>query len=301
MKVIIFGGTGFLGRSLSNHLADRGYECVQVARHRPPPNRHRFVAWDGVTVGAWAAELEGARAIVNLAGRTVDCIKTPDHQDEILRSRVDSCRAIGAALRATKGRPPVWVQMSTAHIYGDPPKQVMTEDSAFGYGLAPTVGKAWEKAYLDNLPEGMRDVRLRTSFVVGRGGGALEALRRITRMGLGGTAGGGTQGMSWLHEFDMNEIFRSAIEDESFVGPYIASAPEPVSNETFMRELRLAMGVPFGLPAPEMAIRFGATYFFRTDPELVLYGRYVVPRRLLDEGFRFRYSDVRTAFSDLVG
>jgi len=251
----VFGGTGFIGQSLADHLARGGYSPILIARNDPGNLRHPFVAWDGSTVGAWTEVLNGAAAVVNLAGKSVDCVKTPDNCDVILRSRVDSTRAIGAALKITVSPPPVWVQMSTAHIYGDPPTKRVTEGDAFGYGLAPTVGQAWEAAFAAAKPEGMRGVVLRTSFVVGKDGGALASLKGIVRMGLGGTVGHGRQGFSWIHEYDMNEIIRTAITNDDMTGAYIATAPNPVSNADFMRTLRRAVGVPFGLPAPAFMVR----------------------------------------------
>ena len=299
-RILIFGGTGFIGQSLAAHLVERGKEPVLIARNRPHDLAFDFEPWDAVHVGDWARLLEVAEAIVNLAGKTVDCIKTPDNCDLILRSRVDSTKAIGEALTRCANPPKVWVQMSTAHIYGDPPSQVMTEGSTFGYGLAPTVGKAWEEAHYSTLPERMRSVVLRTSFVIGKGGGALAALKRITRLGLGGTAGSGTQGMSWIHEYDMNEVIYQAIIDPDYEGPYIISAPNPVSNRVFMKALRKQVGIPIGLPAPELMIRFGAHFLFRTDPELVLYGRYVLPARLQAQGYRFKFGELEAALKDLI-
>ncbi|HET7584299.1 MAG TPA: DUF1731 domain-containing protein [Gemmatimonadaceae bacterium] len=299
--MVIAGGTGFLGRSLARHLSDAGYEVIVLSRHAPReggPCRH--VSWDARTVGTWAAELEGARAVVNLAGRSVDCVKTPDHCDEILRSRVESTMAIGRALRDLSRRPPVWVQMATAHRYGDPPDVWCDEDSAFGYGLAPFVGAAWERAHSESLPEGMRSVVLRTSFVLGRGGGALRRLERVARLGLGGRVGSGRQGISWIHEVDMNRLFVRAIEDERMHGAYLATAPAPVSNAEFMRALRRVLGVPMGLPAAGWMVRLAAP-FLRTDPELALYGRYCVSRRLCEEGFEFLFPEVGNALRDVYG
>lgn len=302
-RIIITGGTGFIGRSLANQLLASGYASALIGRSEPKwlaASPHQFVRWDGRTVGDWAAQLDGCSAIVNLAGRSVDCIKSPDNIDQILRSRVESTAAIGAALRQTKTPPPVWVQMSTAHRYGDSPDVTCTEKSPFGYGLAPFVGEKWEAAFHAAIPDGMRGVIVRTSFVLGKDGGALESLLRITRLGLGGTVGNGRQGMSWIHEFDMNAILQRGIEDESMSGAYIASAPNPVDNKTFMRTLRKAAGMPIGLPAPAALVRFGAHNVFRTDPELALYGRYVVPERLLAEGFGFRFGELAGALGDLV-
>ena len=139
-------------------------------------SRWRHVAWDARTPGDWVSLLDGAAALVNLAGRTVDCVKTPDHCDEILRSRVEATEVLGQAVRRVQSPPPVWVQMATAHRYGDPPDRVCDEDAAFGYGLAPFVGRAWEEAYARAVLPEMRQVVLRTTFVLGRGGGACRDL-----------------------------------------------------------------------------------------------------------------------------
>jgi uncharacterized protein (TIGR01777 family) len=300
-RVIITGGTGFIGRSLANQLSDSGYTCTLIGRHRPNNlSGHNFAQWDGRTVGPWIKELEGAAGLVNLAGRSVDCIKTPDNIDQILRSRIESTAVIGEALLQIKNPPPVWVQMSTAHLYGDSPDVTCTERSPFGYGLAPFVGQQWEKTFNEALPEQMRGVIVRTSFVLGKNGGALNSLLRITKMGMGGTVGNGKQGMSWIHEYDMNAILQRGIEDESMSGPYIASAPNPVNNKDFMKALRVAAGIPFGLPAPAMLVRIGAKVVLRTDPELALYGRYVIPERLITEGFRFEYPELNKALKKLV-
>lgn len=245
-------------------------------------------------------QLDGAAGVVNLAGRSVDCPKTPERCDEILRSRVDATLIVGEAVRAAANPPAVWVQMSTAHIYGDPPEALVNEDSSFGYGLAPHVGQAWEAAFERAAPAGMRKVVLRTSFVLGRREGALRRLERIARMGLGGKVGHGRQGISWIHERDMSRIFLRALTDGSMSGPYIATAPEPVSNAEFMAALRRALSVPIGLPAAAWMVRLAAP-ILRTDPELAIYGRYCTPRRLLDEGFEFDYPDVGQALHALYG
>lgn len=300
-RIVIAGGSGFLGLNLARHLADRGHEIVIVSRRVPTSDGPwRWAPWDGRTVDEWARDLDGAGGLVNLAGRSVDCIKTPDHCDEILRSRVEATLAIGRALERVAQRPPVWVQMSTAHIYGDPPSLVCEEDSPTGYGLAPTVGLAWERAFENSVPAGIRKVILRTSFVLGRAGGALPRLSRLARLGLGGTIGHGRQGMSWIHERDMNRLFEWALVNSSMQGTYVATAPEPVSNAAFMKALRHAVGRRFGLPTPEIGVRVAAPLIMRTDPELALYGRYCVSRRLREEGFEFRYPTLAPALADLI-
>jgi uncharacterized protein (TIGR01777 family) len=240
---------------------------------------------------------------VNLAGRSVDCIKTPEHQDEILRSRVEATRVLGLAMKTVNSPPPVWVQMSTAHIYGDPPNVVCTEESPFGYGLAPFVGRAWENEFQASILSSQRPVILRTSFVLGRdrgaGSGALARLQLLVKLGLGGTIGSGRQGISWIHETDLNRLFERALTDESMNGAYIASSPNPVSQRDFMRQLRRAMGMPVGMRAVSWMARAGARWVLRTDPELALYGRYVVSQRLQDEHFEFQFSGLGAALLDL--
>ncbi|MBX3361245.1 MAG: TIGR01777 family oxidoreductase [Phycisphaeraceae bacterium] len=301
-RVVIAGGSGFLGTALAAHLAARG-DAVVVLSRTPPKARPGLTHahWDARSLGAWRTSIDGADALVNLTGRSVDCIKTPDHRDEILRSRVESTLVLGEAIRAASRPPRVWVQMSTAHAYGDPPEAVCDESSAFGEGLAPFIAREWESA-LDRASEGipeMRRVVVRTSFVIDRAGGALPRLERVVRMGLGGRVGHGRQGMSWLHIADMNAIFLRAIDNDQMSGAYIASSPHPVSQSEFMRQLRRSLRVPIGLPAPAWLVRFGAPVLMRTDPDLAIYGRYVRPRRLLEEGFAFQFPTLIPALQNL--
>src|SRR5262245_49423694 len=299
-RIVIAGGTGFLGQNLARHLTSIGCEVVVISRHQPSTeNGWLNVTWDARSLGDWVRHLDGASALVNLTGRTVDCVKTPDHCDEILRSRVESTRILGRAIQQLNTPPRVWVQMATAHRYGDPPDLLIDEDAPFGYGLAPFVATAWEDAFLQAVPAQIRQVILRTSFVLGKTGGALPRLAKLARWGLGGKVGDGRQGISWIHEEDMNGLFAWAIADDRVAGAYLATAPNPVSNAEFMGELRRAMRMPVGLPAATWMVRLGAPLILRTDPELALFGRYCVSRRLRDEGFQFKYPDLRSALRNL--
>ena len=213
-RIVIAGGSGFIRKSLARHLASVGWSVVILSRtERRQETRWQYETWDARTLGDWCRSLDGATGLVNLVGRSVDCIKTPDHQDEILRSRIEATRVLGLALRSVRTPPPVWVQMSTAHIYGDPPVVVCTEKSPFGYGFAPEVGQSWENEFHQAKLPSQRGVVLRTSFVVGRnrghGGGALDRLRTLASFGFGGTVGSGKQGMSWIHEIGHEPIDRS--------------------------------------------------------------------------------------------
>ncbi len=193
--------------------------------------------------------------------------------------------------------------MSTAHNYGDPPESVCDEDSCFGAGFAPFVGRAWEEAFHESALLSQRQVTFRTSFVIGRdrgaGGGALARLKTLVCFGIGGRVGRGTQGMSWIHEADLNRLFERAINDSSMRGVYLATAPHPVSQAAFMRELRKAMRVPIGLPAPSWIVRIGAPLLMHTDPDLALFGRYLISKRLAQEGFDFQFPHLSDALADL--
>lgn len=308
VKVVIAGGSGFIGVSLAGHLCRAGASVIVLSRRDVGSlGECKSLRWDGRTVGEWCECLNDAAAVVNLAGRTVDCVKTPDHCDEILRSRVEATRVLGAACRVVERPPRVWVQMGTAHIYGDPPEARCDEGAPLGYGLAPHVGKAWEEEFARAVMPSQRGVVLRTSFVVGRrnagGAGALGKLGLLARLGLGGVVGSGRQGMSWLHEADLNRIFERAITNPDMRGAYIASSPTPVSQREFARALRRCAGglggMGIGLPTFEWMVRIGAPLLMRTDPELALYGRYVVPARLVAEGFAFQFSEIDAALVDL--
>jgi hypothetical protein len=307
-RVVIAGGSGFLGLSLARHLGETGAKVVILSRTPPKvtgPWRH--VRWDARTLGPWTTELDGAQALVNLVGRTVDCIKTPDHCDEILRSRVEATLALGAACRRVSQPPPTWVQMSTAHIYGDPPEVVCDEDSPLGYGLAPFVGRAWEDAFAKAVLNTQRGVIMRTSFVIGKphagGAGALGRLAFLSRLGAGGMVGSGSQGMSWLHDHDFCRIVERAIRKYSMRGVYVVSSPKPVAQREFMRLLRPHAGglgrLGIGLPAFSWMVRLGAPLLLNTDPELALFGRFVIPKRLLAEGYEFRYPELQGAVESI--
>ncbi|MDZ4829048.1 MAG: DUF1731 domain-containing protein [Phycisphaerae bacterium] len=179
-----------------------------------------------------------------------------------------------------------------------------TEESPFGIGLAPFVGQAWEAALRASALPTQRTVILRTSFVIGRnlgaGGGALSRLKVLVKFGLGGTVGSGTQGMSWIHELDMNRLFERGLTDGDMKGAYIATAPNPVPQREFMQALRRAMDVPIGLPAFSWMVRLGAPLLMRTDPELALYGRFLVSERLRAEQFEFRFPKLSDALADLL-
>lgn len=303
---VLAGGSGFLGRVFAEAWSRGGGIPVVVSRHRPDwlervPGT-RWYPWDNATVGEWAKELSGAAVLVNLVGRTVDCRKTPANRREILESRVDSCRVLGEALRGCDDPPPVWLQSGTAHIIGDPiPLDAICDESTPppDHGLAPQVGMAWEKAFNEAILPGQRGVLMRTSFVLGDGG-AMRRLGKLARLGLGGTVGHGRQWISWIHEDDVARFMLTAIDDAAYQGMYMLTAPNPVTNKVFMRELRRAARRPWSPPAPAWGVRLASRFVLNTDPELALLGRRCVPTRLLEEGrFEFQWPEVGPALRSL--
>jgi uncharacterized protein len=299
-RMIIAGGSGFLGRSLIR-LARPTFSDIVVLTRTPQPDAPgvRFVPWDARSDGPWQREVDGAHVLVNYVGRTVDCIKTPENRAQILNSRIDSVNALTRACQQADRPPAVWIQSATAHIHGDTDDEILTDDAPIGTGLAPTVGLAWEKALFDPELPATRKVALRISFVLGRDGGALSRLGKLTRWFLGGTVGSGRQWISWIHERDLSRIVLRTIEDDSFHGRYLVTAPHPVRNAEFMRELRRALRRPWSPPAPAWAVKIAAPLILRTDPELALLGRRCVPTKLLEAGFQFDFPELTAALRDI--
>jgi uncharacterized protein (TIGR01777 family) len=254
--------------------------------------------WDGRTVGEWARLLEGAEAVVNLAGRSVKCRYTRRNRREIVESRVRSVGALGRAIRSCATPPKLFVQVGSLAVYGDAGRRVCCEDAPAGTGFSAETCLAWERAFdgLD-LPS-TRKVFLRTGFVLGRDGGALPTLARLARFYLGGTIGDGRQYVSWLHAKDFARLVLWCLGHEGAAGVYNATGPAPVTNAEFMCELRCALRRPWAPRTPAPLVRLGA-FLLRTEPELALHGRRALPDRLVEEGFKFMYTNLEPALADI--
>lgn len=300
-RIVLAGGTGFIGAALARRFRERGDEVVVLTRSAPRRRGDgvREAQWDGRTAGDWARELEGARAVINLAGSTINTVHTPENRRRIVESRVDSVRALGAALRACATPPAAWVQTSAVGIYGNTEARC-AEDAPAGSGFKPEVCTQWEAAFRAECPATVRGVVLRIGVVLGRKAGAYPPLARMTKCFLGGRAGSGRQGISWILLDDLEEIFLRAVNDPTMRGAYNACAPEPASNAEFMRTLRDVLGRPWAPPAPAWAIKLVAPLVMRTDASLVLEGQYAVPARLLADGFRFKAPRLVSALTALA-
>jgi uncharacterized protein len=298
-RVILAGGSGFLGRSLAEELSRQGREVVVLSRTpRRDSGPAREVVWDGRSVGEWARLLEGAEAVVNLSGRSVNCRYTRANRREIVESRVNSVKAIGQAIRECARPPGVLVQAASLAIYGDAGPRVCDERAPAGRGFSAETCVRWEGAFDALELPATRKVLLRIGFALGHGGGALGTLSRLARLYLGGTVGGGRQYVSWLHADDLNRIFVRSIERAQAEGVYNATGPCPVTNAEFMCELRCALGRPWSPRVPERLVRLGA-FLMRTEAELALAGRRCLPERLLEENFKFLYTNLESALADI--
>jgi hypothetical protein len=301
-RAVLAGGSGFLGQSLAHALVARGYAVTILSRHpRPSSAGIDWRTWDGASPGDWIRAVDGSCAVVNLTGRSVNCIPTPENRREILNSRLLSVRAINAAMHHCAEPPSVLVQAGSLAIYGDAGARICAEDAPHAHDFPADVCEQWEAAFAEDQRPETRQVVLRIGLALGREGGALAPLAKLARCFLGGTVGSGRQYLSWLHVDDLTEMFIQAIERPEISGAYNATGPSPVTNADFMRELRHAVGRPWSPPAPTFLVRFGARWIMRTDADLALTGRRCVPRRWLEQGFRFEHTDLSATLHALLG
>ena len=302
MKLILPGGSGQVGTLLARAFSADGHEVVVLSRTPSAGNPWRTVQWDGETVGDWAAELDGADAVINLAGRSVNCRYTDENRRQIKQSRLRSTEAVGEAILRAKAPPPVWLQMSTATIYAhryDAPNDEATgilggdePNAPDTWAFSIDVAKSWEAAAeLFDLPA-TRLVLLRAAMVMTPdAGGVFDTLLALVRRGLGGSVAGGRQYVSWVHGTDFTRAVRFLIDRPDLSGPVNIAAPNPLPYKDFMAGLRSAWGTglsKIGLPATAWMLEVAA-FFMRTESELVLKSRRVVPGRLLDDGFTFEF------------
>jgi uncharacterized protein (TIGR01777 family) len=301
-RIVLAGGSGFVGQALAGRLLADGYEVIVLSRGKPKNVRGTIVSWDPSVPGPgdWAQSLNDALAVVNLTGKSINCRPTDANRREIVRSRVDSVKAIGEAVRRC-GRPPrVIVQTSAVGIYGDRDDLVCDESTPPGTGFLAETCQQWERAFAESTTPGVRRVVLRLGVVLGRGGGAFPPLAGLARSFLGGAAGSGRQYLSWLHLTDAVRAYRDAIDRGDFQGVYVATSPQPATNAQFMLALRSALHRPWSPPVPGLAVRLGG-WIAGINSELALTGQRCAPRRLMEQGFAYEFPDLRKALAELVG
>jgi len=300
-KVVIAGGTGFLGKMLRAHFTQCNYQVVVLSRstHRGADNIS-YVKWDGENLGKWKNEMEGAHALINLCGKSVDCRYTERNKKQIYDTRLKSTKILGKAIKDCENPPKVWINSSSATIYRHAEDRDMDEETGeIGTGFSVDVCQKWENTFFDSITPGTRKVALRIAIVLGKESGALQPLRNLATIGFGGRQGNGSQYFSWIHEKDFINSVNFIVENKELSGVYNVAAPNPVKNVQFMSILKKALKIPFGVPMHKWMLEMGAL-IIRTETELILKSRRVVPKKLIEEGYKFQFPNLEKALSNLV-
>ncbi|MGN6648123.1 MAG: TIGR01777 family oxidoreductase [Cytophaga sp.] len=291
-KIVLAGGSGFIGTYLEKYFTHADYEVIIVSRQ---PGSVQWTNQD-----ALIEALEGAEMLINLAGKSVDCRYNDKNKAEILRSRVETTTTLGNCIGKCKHKPKLWINSSTATIYRHAEDRPMTEATGeIGSGFSVGIATQWEAAFFHFNYAECRQVALRIAIVLGEDGGVMSPLKNLVRFGLGGKQGSGNQRFSWLHIEDLKNIICYIQAHEDMYGIYNCSSPNPSTNKILMQELRKAMHVPFGLPTPKWLLKIGAV-LIRTEIELVLKSRWVLPEKLLAHGFRFMHTNLGESLKDFV-
>lgn len=291
-KIVLAGGTGFIGRYLAEKFKALSYEVIIISRN----NAH--IQWDNKYEVENA--LNGAEMLINLAGKSVNCRYNQKNKDEILRSRTATTKILGEAILNCENPPALWINSSTATIYRHAVDKSMTEnDGEIGTGFSVDVATSWEKSFFDFQLPNTRQIALRMAIILGQGGGVMEPFVNLVRFGLGGKQGNGKQMFSWLHVEDLFNIILFLQNKNELNGVFNCSAPNPVDNATLMKSLRKTMKASIGLPSPEWMLKMGAV-LIGTETELILKSRWVIPDKLIKAGYQFKFPFIDGALEDIL-
>lgn len=299
-KLVIAGGTGFLGWVLTQHFKSSFDKIVILSRTKRPDHENiRYEIWNGRNPGEWINAVDGADVLINLTGKSVNCRYTQRNKNEILKSRIASTQILGEAIRSVNNPPRVWLQASSSTIYRSSYDKIMTERTGeIGDDFSMNVCKQWERAFNNEECLHTRKIIMRIAIVLGKRGGALPPTLLLARLGLGGQQGPGKQMVSWIHEKDFARMVEWLIEHGKHRSIYNCASPGPISNSMFMKAFRNYLHIPFGIPPPSWLLEIGS-FLIRTETELLLKSRWVYPERLLTEGFRFTYTNIIDALENL--
>jgi uncharacterized protein (TIGR01777 family) len=300
-KIVLAGGNGYLGRVLAKYYGDKAAEIVILSRHEKQQERNvRTVVWDGKTWGKWAAELVNADMLVNLCGKNVNCRYTEKNKAEIFSSRLEPTELLGKVIHDLVEPPKLWINVSSATIYRHAEDRPQDEETGeHGEGFSVDVCEAWEYAFNKYDTPKTRKIALRMGIVLGRGDSVFPRLLNLVKMGMGGRQGNGQQYVSWVHELDAARCTDWFADHPGLEGIFNCTAPEPVKNDRLMQIIRKAAGYPLGLPAPKWLLEIGSV-FIRTETELILKSRWVLPKRLLDSGFTFTFPQAEDAVAAIL-
>jgi len=291
-KIVIAGGTGFLGKYLVKRFLENGYQVLIVSRNK------NHINWNDKD--ALTTALEHSELLINLAGKSVNCRYNEKNKAEILRSRTETTKELGKAILRCKNPPVLWINSSTATIYRHAEDKPMTEDAGeIGKGFSVNVASSWEESFFSFTLPRTKQVALRIAIVLGKEGGVMKPFMNLARFGLGGKQGTGNQMFSWIHIEDLYGIILFLQLHKELTGVFNCSAPNPVKNKTFMKTVRKNMNVPFGLSSPGWLLKIGAV-IIRTETELILKSRWVIPEKLLKAGYVFKYPSLDGAVKNIL-
>ena len=300
-KIILAGGSGYLGGLLAEYFSALAEEVIILSRRAAMGKGNiKTVLWDGTNSGDWCSQLESADLVVNLCGKSVNCRYTPKNMSEILNSRIIPTRLLGKAIKGLAHPPKLWINVTSATIYRhaeDRPQDEYTGE--IGHGFSVNVCKAWESSFFKTKTPQTRQVALRMGIVLGKTDGAFPRLLNLVKFGLGGKQGNGKQYVNCVHEQDVIRSIEWLLKNESINGIINCTAPNAVTNNTLMQSIRKAYGMPFGLPTPAWLLTIGAK-IIGTETELILKSRWVRPAVLLDSGFEFQYANIDEAVKDIL-
>lgn len=298
--IIISAANGFLGKALTKYLSEQ-YRIIGLVRKKIPDTHNiEYKLWDGKTLGEWATSFEGAFAVINLAGRSVDCRYNRKNMAGIYSSRLESTNVIGKAIARCEVKPTCWINSASATIYRHSLDTPMTEaQGEYGRGFSVDVCKQWEACFFNHSFHNVRQVALRTAIVLGNDGGVMKPFRNLVKVGLGGKMGNGNQQFSWIHELDFCRAVEFLLHHETSRGVYNIASPYPIINDYFMSTLRHQYHRAFGLNLKKWMLEIGAL-FIQTETELILKSRYVIPEKLVGEGFQFRFEKIEEAVENLA-
>lgn len=300
-RIIIAGGSGFIGHGLSDYFGTDNDIVILTRRPQAARGRVQYIAWDGRTRGDWAAALEGADLLINLAGKSVNCRYNEQNRQAIFNSRTDATSILGAVTQTLKKPPRLWVNAGSATIYRHAEDRPMNEfNGEIANDFSVQVCKRWEATFNGITLPHTRKAILRIGVTLGwQPGGVMHPYLNLVKFGLGGYQGSGRQMFTWVHITDVCRMIDWLYENDTASGVYNCTSPNPIPNRTFMQQLRKTAGYRFGLPAPAPLLRIGAA-LIGTETELLLKSRWVLPTRALQEGFVFQYPDINTAFSHIL-
>lgn len=299
-KIIIAGGSGFIGQELANYFKNKYHVIVLTRGNYKNENGITFMNWDAKSLGNWATELEGAEALINLTGKSVNCRYNEANKAEIYESRLNSTAILGEAIKQCKQKPKVWINAASGTIYRNEFEKPNTETNGIiGEGFSVDVCQKWEQMFYSFSFKEVRQINLRIAIVLQKDKSVMIPFKKLAKFGLGGKAGNGNQMFSWIHIDDFCRAINHFINHQKSIGTYNLASPNAVTNANFMQKIREKLNMPIGINQPKWLLEIGA-WLIKTETELILKSRWVYPEKLINEGFKFHFEKMEETINTLI-